>query len=164
MRIINDSCTTEFVDRSGDKLILLQAPRRRDVVESERLERKEALEQLDIMKSQGVEIDAVIEDAQKSPEALQAAQEAAARHEWGPEVMRFRLTALAVSLVVDGERIGGAAILEAYDRMDPPSAQWIDDCVSSVWSPPSEAEKNGEGADDEVSDGAGVSTPEASAQ
>lgn len=161
MRIVQDSDTSEFQDSSGDRLVLLSAPRRRDVVKSEELERDEAVAQMKLIREQGLtNVDEAIEKvSQGDKDAVAQAEQAAADMEWGPEIRRFRLAALAVALYIDGDKLGGDAIVDAYDRMDPNSVAFVDACVKEVWSgsKPTKAEKNGEGADAEVPDGTAVS-------
>ena len=147
MRVIHDSDTVEFIDESGDKLILLAAPRQRDVVACEDFERKDAIAGLEGIKALGIDTDKILADAQAQPEKLAVAKTAAAKA--GPKVCEFRLRVLVVRAFIGGENIGGPAVVDAYGNMDPVSAAWVDEQVESVWtgSMPSDADTRGTRAD-----------------
>jgi hypothetical protein len=150
MRVIHDSDsdTVEFTDGSGDKLVLLSSPRQRDVMACDEIERAEAIAGLEGIKALGIDTDKIMADAQANPEKLSAAQAAVDSHA-GPKVREFRLKILAVNLVVDGEKLGGSAIMDAYGNMDPASAAWVDEQVAEVWNAaiPSDADTRGPRAD-----------------
>ena len=131
MRVIHDSDTVEFIDESGDKLILLAAPRQRDVIACEDFERQDAIAGLEGIKALGIDTDKILADAQAQPEKLAVAKTAAAKA--GPKVCEFRLRVLAVRAFIGGENIGGPAVVDAYGNMDPASAAWVDERVASVW-------------------------------
>lgn len=133
MKIIRDSDTVTIKDESGDALVLLTAPKYRDVLACEELERTEAIAALDRLKAAGVDIDAELAEAEADPDKMKAAQKAAAEAPDSPAVRRYKLGALAVALIVGGERIGGRAVLDAYDDMTRDSAEWVDQEVRAVW-------------------------------
>lgn len=149
MRRILDSDTVTRVDEAGDKLVLLVTPRYRDVLACEELEREEALKAMDNLKATGVDVDAIMAEAQKDPDAVKQARRAIAESPAGPSVRRFRLKAVAVALYLDGEKFGGEAILTVYDEMDAASAAWMDAQVTDVWktATPDDASARGEEPD-----------------
>ena len=154
MRVIEDTDTVEFADTDGDRLVLLVAPRQRDLDACEVLERTAAFSQLDTLKALGLDTDAAMKEAeQEAPEVLQAAQEAS-RSSLGadPKVRLFRLEKLAVRMVVAGEALGGKAILDAYGKMDAASAAWVDGKVAATWdaATPDDASARGAGAHADV--------------
>ena len=143
MRIINDNDTRTFTDAAGDSLTLLLAVRHRDVLKRDELESGAALEQ---MKAIGIDYkEAMRLRREATPEELAAAEakNSEGKEEYEPATRRFMLQAVAVRLTVRGEDIGGNAILEAYDKMDPESAAWVDAQVDAIWSGavPSDAER-----------------------
>lgn len=155
LKVIHDSDTREFLS-DGDKLVLLVSPRRRDTLACETLEVEEALAALARLKAQGVDTEAVFADAQKDPEKVKAAREAASTAPDSPAVLAFKLKAVAVSLHVDGEKFGGEAIVSAYDSMDEASAAWVDAQVKTVWESahPGDADTRRDGADARCADSA----------
>ena len=144
MHIVTDADAVEFIDGTGDKLVLRSAPRQRDVEASDDLERSEAFAAIAALKDAGVDTDAVMADA--GPEAIAKATEDAAVP---AKVRELRLKLLAVKLVIGGENIGGEAIVKSYRDMDAESAAWIDAKVAQVWDGcvPSDADTRGPGAD-----------------
>lgn len=148
MRVIHDSDTIEFRDESGDKLYLHPAPRQRDVIACDDMARREAIAAMDELKKSGVDTDKILADAQADPDALAKAQESV-RENVSPAVRAFRFKALAVRMTVAGESLGGNAVVEAYENMDPESAAWVDEQVASVWDAaiPGDADTRGARAD-----------------
>jgi len=132
MKVIRDSDVVEFVDDSGDKLILLECPRQRDVMRGEDLASEEAIAGLSKIKALGMDTDKMLADAQANPETFAAAQ-SNVETTVPPKVRRFRLEVLGIRLVVGGESFGGKAVLEQYDDMARASAAWVDEKVSRVW-------------------------------
>lgn len=157
MHIVRDSDTIEHVDDRGDKLVLLDAPRKRDLIASNKLAHDEAIEELDKLKANGVDTDAIMVAASAKPDVLAAAQEAVRTSLPSPKVRRLRFGALAVRIELrtgsgpsDGESISGhQPLMEAYDNMDFASSAWVDTTVHEVWNAaiPSDASARGEGAD-----------------
>lgn len=148
MRIINDSDTVEFADGSGDKLVLLVAPRQRDLEASSDLETKAAMAQFAALKDFGVDTAKAMDAAEETdPDELAAATKAArASINADPKVRAYRLKALAVRLIVNGEAHGGGAIEDMYGKMDAASAAWVDEKVAEVWDTaiPSDADTRGQ--------------------
>jgi hypothetical protein len=133
MRLISDNDTRTFTDAAGDSLTLLVAVRHRDALKRDQLENTEAL---DALKGLGLGIkDAMQMERDATPEDLAAARarKAESKDEHSAASRRFMLSAVAITLTIRGEDIGGNAILEAYDRMDPESAAWVDAQVATVW-------------------------------
>ena len=131
MRVIHDSDVVEFPDDSGDRLILLECPRKRDLIRAEDLASDEAIAGLSKLKKLGMDPDKMYADAQEDPAKLAEAE--AAAEATSTTVRRFRLEVLGIRLVVGGESFGGKAILEQYDSMDSDSAEWVDEKVAGVW-------------------------------
>ena len=159
MRVIHDSDVVEFVDDSGDKLILLRAPRQRDVISCDLMARDEAVAELDKLKASGIDTDKILADAQADPDALEKAQESA-RNSTSPAVREARYKSLAVRASIGTESFDGhQQMLEAYRDMDPESAAWADAQVASVWNAaiPSDADTRGPRADVAVPQDAAVS-------
>jgi len=131
MRVIDDRDTKSFIDAAGDCLVLLTAVRHRDAVRREELETKETLVRLK-------ELGLTMEDALKAARETSEEERAAARKESGsspsPAIRRFMLEAVAVRLTIGGVDYTGPAILDAYDRMDPESAAWVDEQVAMIWN------------------------------
>lgn len=138
MRIIRDTDTVEFTDDSGDKLVLLKAPRRRDIKACEDVEREDAMRELEGLRALG--IDPITEAEKATAEERAVATAAVASAPAADSVRRFRFGALARKLVVDGEAIDD--IMAAYDDMPADSTAWVDAQVASVWeaATPSEAD------------------------
>ena len=150
MRIINDADAVEFVDGDGAKLFLHPAPRQRDLIASNKLAHDEAIEELDKLKANGIDTDAIMQAAAAKPDLLAAAEKAVRTSLPSPKVRRLRFGALAVR-IKDGETVieGHQKLMEAYDNMDFASAAWADATVHEVWNAaiPSDADTRGEGAD-----------------
>ena len=143
MRIVTDNDIRTFTDANGDSLTLLVAVRHRDAIKRDEMESTAGLEQL---KSLGIGIkDAMAMEREATPEDMAAARARKAENkgDFEPATRRFMLGAVAVRLTVKGEDFGGGAILDAYDRMDPESAAWVNAQVDTVWSGavPSDAER-----------------------
>lgn len=130
MRVINNSDTRTFTDGAGDQLVLLVSVRHRDVVERERIETEENRENL---KALGMTIEDAVKAAKEATEEEKAAAKSG-KAEHSPKVRRYMLGAVAVKLTIAGQDTGGDAIMDAYDRMDPASASWVDDQVETVWT------------------------------
>jgi len=152
MRIVTEKDTIERTDSSGDKLILREAPWQSDVTACNKIEVDEAAKAMKGIEVAGVDAAAVMKEISETPELLKMAEEMAEENDTSPEVNRFRLRSLAVKLIISGAAIGGEAIMDSYDHMDPTSAGWVDAQVKEVWEAaiPSEAEKNRQGADDKM--------------
>jgi hypothetical protein len=148
MRVIRDTDTVEFVDESGDKLVLLEAPRQRDVLACEAIEQEDAFAQLENLRRMGFDVDALIKQARES-DVKRDERDA----DVSAKVRAKRLEVLAVALIVGGDRVGGKAIAEAYGSMDASSAAWVDAKVAEVWdaATPSDASARGQDADARVS-------------
>lgn len=138
LHIIRD---TDVVTREldGDKLVLLSAPRQRDVEVCDEIATKEAFASMAAMRESGMDVDAMMKDAEKKKKPDDKPDPVSAK------VREARLKALAVALFVDGEKLGGDAIAVACRDMDPASAAWVDEQVASVWDSalPSEVDTRG---------------------
>lgn len=152
MRVIRDSDTVEFTDSDGDKLVLLSAPRQRDVNACDIIARDEAMSEMDRLKATGVDTDKILADAQKDPDALKKAQANVRNAPDSVKVREFRLKALAVRMFINSENIGGEQVIRQYGDMDPVSSAWVDEQVKSVWEAaiPSDASARGPAPDAEL--------------
>jgi hypothetical protein len=146
MRVIRDTDTVEFVDESGDKLVLLEAPRQRDVMAVVEIEREDAFTQIEGLKRMGFDVDALMKQAKDADKTDEKAETSAKVH-------IARLRALAVALYLNGDRLGGDAIVKSYGDMDPASVAWVDAKVAEVWdaATPDDASARGKDADAGVS-------------
>lgn len=153
LRAVSDTDTVEFM-LDGDTLVLRKMPRQREVEASADIEQKAAFASMAAIKAAGIDVDKFTADA-----SAEDVEKATAESKLDAKVREYRLKALAVKLVVDGQSIGGEAIVETYRNMPPFAAAWVDGRVAEVWDGaiPGEGDTRGKGADAGVPESAAYS-------
>ena len=154
LRPLRDTDTVTF-ELDGDSLTLRNAPRQREVEASNEIEQKAAFKAMAAIKDAGIDVDKFTADA--SEEDVDKAKEASRP---AAEVREYRLKALAVSMTIDGLKVGGEAIVETYHDMPPVASDWVDARVAEVWDGaiPGEGDTRGSGADAGVPESAAYGT------
>lgn len=145
MRLINPEDSKEFVDESGDKLIVYREPTHymfglREATVTE--------EGAALMKTLGIDMN----DPDFSKKAKDAKADLDKKNDEGeknilrnPAIRRWEFLAVTLKLVIAGREITSPdEIATAYDHMLDDTGKWVDECVSSVWdaAEPTESEKN----------------------
>jgi len=118
MRLVSLNDTVEFTDDNGDKLICLKEPRWRHHRELQDFILQNATKYaglVELFKSLGVK-----EVPNNTPDT--------------PEVQEFKFRAVAVAMVIGGEKITDSErLLQIYNDASIETANWINECVAKVW-------------------------------
>ena len=153
LRPVSDTDTVTFT-LDGDELVLRKMPRQREVEASDEVEQRVAFKAMAAIKDAGIDTDKIAAEA--STEDVDEAKKAKP----AAKVREYRLSALAVRLVVDGNTIGGAEVVTTYQNMPPSAAAWVDERVAEVWEAavPDDASARGESPDAFVPESAAYGT------
>lgn len=119
MKTIKNDVTREFIDESGDRLITLIGPRKRDYDQREQVILDMA--KIDFTTNQTPTLEGMKIDQAKINEVM--------------------FKAVAKKMIIAGEEFEGDALMEIYNSLDKESGDWVASCIKNVWGEDEESKK-----------------------